>query len=118
LASQPRLDLSSLAQLEDEGLIEPADAEQGKAFALTEAGRAYVADNRERLGVPWEAATEGMPEGLRELRREGGQLGMASMEVARTGDPQLISSARQILEDARKRMYRLLAGDDEGTNTQ
>lgn len=104
----------ALSQLEDEGLIEPSDAEQGKAFALTDAGRAHVADNRERLGSPWAAATAGMPEGLHELRHEGGQLGMASMQVARTGDPQLIAAARQILEDARKRMYRLLAGDDEG----
>src|SRR4051794_22142027 len=30
----------ALAQLEDEGLIEPAGAEQGKAFRLTDAGRA------------------------------------------------------------------------------
>ncbi len=104
----------ALAQLEDEGLIEPTDAEQGKAFALTPAGRQYVEDERGRLGVPWEAATEGMPDGLHELRRAGGQLGVASMQVAHTGDPQLLAGARQILEDARKAMYRLLAGDHEG----
>ncbi len=39
---------------------------------------------------------------------------MASMQVAQTGDAQLIAGARQILEDARKAMYRLLAGDHEG----
>ena len=104
----------ALAQLEDEGLIEPSDAEQGKAFTLTEAGRRYVAEQRGRLGVPWEAATEGMPDGLHELRRAGGQLGVASMQVAQTGDPQLIAGARQVLEDARKAIYRLLAGDHEG----
>ena len=104
----------ALAQLEDEGLIEPSDAEQGKAFALTPAGRQYVADQRDRLGVPWEAASEGMPDGLHELRRAGGQLGVASMQVAQTGDPQLIAGARQILEDARRAIYRLLAGDHEG----
>jgi DNA-binding PadR family transcriptional regulator len=104
----------ALAQLEDEGLIAPAEGQQGKAFALTDAGREYVAEHRGRLGVPWEEATEGMPEGLRELRRAGGQLGMASMQVAQTGDPQLIAGARQILEDARKALYRLLAGDHEG----
>ena len=104
----------ALAQLEDEGLIEPSAAEQGKAFTLTEAGRAYVAEQRASLGVPWEAATEGMPDGLHELRRAGGQLGVASMQVAQTGDPQLIAGARQVLEDARKAIYRLLAGDHEG----
>ncbi len=104
----------ALAQLEDEGLIEHAAGEQGKAFALTPAGRQYLDEERERLGVPWDAATEGMPNGLHDLRRAGGQLGMASMQVAQTGDAQLIAGARQILEDARKAMYRLLAGDHEG----
>ena len=108
----------ALAQLEDEGLIEPTDAEQGKAFALTPAGRQYVEDERGRLGIPWEAATQGMPDGLHELRRAGGQLGIASMQVAQTGDPQLLAGARQILEDARKAMYRLLAGDHEGDAQQ
>jgi DNA-binding PadR family transcriptional regulator len=103
----------ALAQLEDEGLIAPADAEQGKAFQLTDAGREYVAEHRDRLGVPWEEATAGMPEGLGELRRAAGQLGMASMQVAQTGDPRLIAGARQILDDARKALYRLLAGDQE-----
>ena len=103
----------ALAQLEDEGLIAPAEAEQRKAFELTDAGREYVAENRERLGVPWEAATEGMPEGLHGLKRAAGQLAMASMQVAQTGDDRLIAGARQVLDDARKAIYRLLAGDDE-----
>ena len=103
----------ALAQLEDEGLIAPADAEQGKAFTLTDAGRAYVAEHRDRLGVPWEDASEGMPEGLHDLKRAIGQLAMASMQVAQTGDPRHIAGARKILEDARRAMYRLLAGDDE-----
>ena len=101
----------ALAQLEDEGLISPADGGEGKAFTLTDAGRAYVEENRARLGVPWEDAAEGMPEGLHELRKAAGQLGMASMQVAQTGDAQLIAGARQILEDARRAVYRLLAGD-------
>ena len=108
----------ALAQLEDEGLIAPAEAEQGKAFALTPAGREYVAAERERLGIPWEAASEGMPDGLHDLRRAGGQLGIASMQVAQTGDPQLIGGARQILDDARRAIYRLLAGDDDEGDAQ
>lgn len=103
----------ALSQLEDEGLIAPAEGEQGKAFALTDAGRAHVEEHRERLGVPWDAATQGMPEGLHELRRAAGQLAMASMQVAQTGDAQLIASARQVLDEARKAVYRLLAGDHE-----
>lgn len=103
----------ALAQLEDEGLIAPAEAEQGKAFALTDDGRAHVEEHRERLGSPWDAASEGMPEGLHELKRAAGQLAMASMQAAQTGDPKHIAAAREILDDARKAIYRLLAGDEE-----
>ncbi len=103
----------ALSQLEDEGLIAPVSAEQGKAFALTDAGRAHVTEHRDRLGSPWQTATQGMPEGLPDLRQAGGQLAMATMQVAQTGDADLIESARRILDDARKALYRLLAGDDE-----
>ena len=103
----------ALAQLEDEGLIAPAETEQGKAFALTDAGREHVAEHRERLGTPWETQSGDTPEGLHGLKRAAGRLAMASMQVAQTGDAKLIAAARQILDDARKATYRLLAADDE-----
>ena len=103
----------ALAQLEDEGLIAPSAGEQGKAFALTDDGRAHVAEHRDRLGVPWQEASAGMPAGLHDLRKAAGQLRMASMMVAQTGDPELLEGARAILEDARRSLYRLLAGDEE-----
>lgn len=102
----------ALAQLEDEGLIEPAHAEQGKAFQLTDAGRAHVEEHRERLGTPWQAA-EGAPEGLRDLKHTVGQLAMAAMQAAQTGDPEILEQVRRTLDDARKAIYRLLAGDGE-----
>ncbi len=103
----------ALAQLEDEGLIAPADGEQGKAFALTDAGRAHLDEHRARFGTPWEAAAEGMPAGLHELRTSAGQLAMAAMQAAQTGDPQVLEQTRRILDDARKAIYRQLAGEDE-----
>jgi DNA-binding PadR family transcriptional regulator len=102
----------ALSQLEDEGLIAPADGGDGKAFALTDAGRAHVDEHRERLGNPWEAATRGMPEGLSDLRSAVGAVAGATMAVAQTGDEKLIASAKQILDDARKALYRLLADDE------
>ena len=103
----------SLAQLEDEGLIVPTEGDHGKAFTLTDAGRAYVEENRERLGAPWDTASEGMPAGVADLRKAFGQLGLAGMQVAQTGDAELVESARRVLDDARRALYRLLAGDDE-----
>jgi DNA-binding PadR family transcriptional regulator len=103
----------ALGLLEDEGLIAPAEGDQGKAFALTDAGRSYVEEHREHWGVPWEAAAEGMPAGMRDLRHSIGQLAMAAMQAAQTGNAETIGEVRRILDDARKSIYRLLAGDDE-----
>jgi DNA-binding PadR family transcriptional regulator len=103
----------ALSQLEDEGLIAPVHGEQGKAFALTDAGREYVEEHRERLGTPWETETAGAPAGLRDLKQAIGQLAMASMQVAQTGDPAAIEGAKKVLDDARRALYRLLAGDDD-----
>jgi DNA-binding PadR family transcriptional regulator len=43
----------ALAQLEDEGLVQPDDSEGGKHFTLSEEGKKYVADNAAKLGKPW-----------------------------------------------------------------
>ena len=102
----------ALSQLEDEGLIEPTPGEQGKAFALTDAGRTYVDEHRDRLGTPWEDASAGMPEGMKDLRHSIGQLAMAAMQAAQTGDQRVLEQTRTILDDARKAIYRVLAGED------
>ena len=53
--------------LADEGLIRGEARDGGNVFELTDAGRSYVEENRERLGSPWQQAGEGVPEGVREL---------------------------------------------------
>src|SRR3954447_26029363 len=42
----------ALQQLEDEELVRSEDSEGRRVFALTEAGRAYVEENREAFGEP------------------------------------------------------------------
>jgi DNA-binding PadR family transcriptional regulator len=103
----------ALAQLEDEGLIAPTEGEQGKAFRLTDAGKAHLDEHRERLGTPWQTASEGMPAGMHDLKRTIGGVAMAAMQAAQTGDPQVLEQTRTILDDARKAIYRALAGEDE-----
>ena len=102
----------ALAQLEDEGLIAPAGGDQGKAFALTDAGRAHVEEHREAFGAPWAQAARGRPHGVGDLRASLGQLAQASMQVAHTGDAEAVAKARRILDDARRSLYRMLAGDE------
>src|SRR5215204_6493642 len=43
-----------LSALEDEGLIRSREDAGRKTFELTDEGRAYVEENREALGTPWE----------------------------------------------------------------
>ena len=88
-----------------------------RAFQLTDAGRAYLEENREALGIPWEAVGGDVPEGLFQLRQLMMQLGMATMQVAQAGDEAQTAEARKVLEEARRALYRILAGDagDEPT---
>jgi DNA-binding PadR family transcriptional regulator len=102
----------ALAQLEDEGLIRSVEHDGRKVFELTDAGRTHVEEHRERLGVPWEAVTAGVPDELHDLRGAARGLAVASMQVAQTGSQAQLAEAKRILEDARRALYRLLAGDD------
>jgi DNA-binding PadR family transcriptional regulator len=99
----------ALSQLEDEGLISADEGGGRRSFALTDAGRTYVAENRESLGSPWDEAGEGVPSNFVELRTLIGQLGMATLQVAQSGDEKQIDEAKQVLADARKALYRILA---------
>jgi DNA-binding PadR family transcriptional regulator len=101
----------ALSQLEDEGLVRSDESAGRRAFQLTDDGRAYIEENREALGVPWEAVGGEMPEGLFQLRQLMMQLGMATMQVAQAGDEAQTAEARKVLEEARRALYRILAGD-------
>jgi DNA-binding PadR family transcriptional regulator len=101
----------ALAQLEDEGLVRAIEHEGRKSFTLTDEGSTHVEDNRERFGTPWETVGEGASDELHELRHAAQALAIAAMQVAQTGTKDQLGEAKAILEEARRRLYRLLAGD-------
>lgn len=101
----------ALAQLEDEGLVRAEEVDGAKRFVLTDDGRAYVGEHRERLGEPW-TDLGGENTGRHELRHALGQLAAAAWQVGGTGDEAQVAQARKVLDDARKALYRLLAEDD------
>lgn len=103
----------TLQQLEDEGLVKSSESEGRRVYQLTDAGRAEV-ERRGDEPPPWAMSQEG--EGFVDLRAEGLGLAAAVMQVVRTGTPQQVNRAKDILTDTRKRLYRLLAGDDEAGN--
>jgi DNA-binding PadR family transcriptional regulator len=103
----------ALAQLEDEGLVQATAVGTGREFALTDAGRTHVEENRETLGEPWTAASGGFPrEGL-ELRGLIKQIGIASMQVMVAGTQAQREQAVQLLGEARRGLYRILAQEDD-----
>ena len=102
----------ALSQLEDEGLIEPFDNNGAKAHRLTESGQTAAAAIDPK---PWEAynaenAPE-HPETIRGLWKEFSSLAMAAQELTRSGSRAQQQQASQILADARRNLYGLLAAD-------
>lgn len=103
----------ALAQLEDEGLVTADSAGTGKTFSLTEAGTAHVDEHREQLGEPWAGLGDEVGEGRLELRSLLGQLATALIQVSQVGTDEQIAQAREVIIDARKRLYRLLADAED-----
>ena len=102
----------TLQQLEDEGLIAQEAGEGRTPFALTEAGKAHVAENREALGEPWAKPTEGVGEERLELRGLVGQIAAASFQVGTAGDDAQVEKAKELLAETRRGLYKILAEDD------
>lgn len=99
----------TLQLLEEEGLVTSEQLDGKKVYALSEAGRAVVADRAASAGRPddpWGGAEPG-PGG--ELQNAVGQLLGAAWQAGQSGDAALVSAATQIVHDARRRLYELLA---------
>jgi DNA-binding PadR family transcriptional regulator len=101
----------ALQQLEDEGLIRPVESAGRKEVELTDEGRAYVTDHADELGTPWEDVAGGN-EHVAELRTLVFGVGAAVMQVVQAGTEAQIAEASKILEETRRALYRILAGDE------
>jgi DNA-binding PadR family transcriptional regulator len=105
----------TLQLLTDEGLVTAEEANGRKTYALTEAGRAE-ADTAGERPAPWQTSAAGT--GAREssgrataLPKAGVELAQAAAQVARTGTPEQVQQAVSVLEDARRKLYSILAQD-------
>ncbi len=104
----------ALQQLEDEGLIR-ADAGDGgrRAFQLTDEGREYAASHTDELRAPWDVVAGSAGGAAIEMRKLVGQVAMAAFQVLSAGTDAQAGQARQVLTDARKALYRILAADED-----
>ncbi|MDX6564014.1 MAG: hypothetical protein QOD65_3828 [Gaiellales bacterium] len=101
----------TLQQLEDEELVRPETGDGGRrVFTLTDAGR--EAQSAAAGGpAPWdEVAAEGDSTAL-ELRDLVHQVMGAARQVLHAGEPAQIAQAKDVLRDARRKLYRILADD-------
>ena len=102
----------TLQLLADEGLISAEESNGRKTYSLTEAGRAEAEGSAEKA-APWESAGGGFrdhgPMGA--LPKAGIELAQAAAQVGRTGTPEQVKEAVTILEEARRRLYSILAQD-------
>ena len=99
----------TLQQLQDEGLVHGDESEGGRRiFSLTDEGRA-AAEAQEQPTAPWEAISEPGDSAAISVRDMVGQVIVAARQVVRAGDEQQIAKAMDILTDARRKIYGILA---------
>ena len=102
----------ALQQLEDEGLVQVAPGEGRKAYALTDEGRAHVEARSDELGAPWDAVKGDMGEGAWELMGAMRTIGMALWQLTHSGTEAQQQQAREVLDETRRSLYRILAEDE------
>jgi DNA-binding PadR family transcriptional regulator len=98
----------TLQQLEDEGLVEGAEVESRRMLQLTPAGREYVAEHPEEMAATWRPFDTSEQE-THELKPVIGQVMAAVWQVVMSGNRQQQAEAAEILADARRKLYGLLA---------
>jgi DNA-binding PadR family transcriptional regulator len=103
----------ALNQLEDQGLIKSTqvEGESGRTFELTEEGQAHMAEHGETK-PPWEPESEA-DDAVGGLRRSMIGIVRAVRQVGADGDAEEIAKAAALLDETRRNLYRLLAGDEQ-----
>jgi DNA-binding PadR family transcriptional regulator len=99
----------ALQLLADEGLVTAEETAGKKVFSLTDAGRAAVAETADQA-APWEEAAQGDP-GVGGLREAAGRLMPAVFQIGKAGSTDQVTAAIDVLNDARKKLYAILAED-------
>ncbi|MFD1713383.1 PadR family transcriptional regulator [Amnibacterium flavum] len=94
----------TLQLLADEGLITAEESNDRKTYSLTEAGRDEV--NRSGVSAPWSAKED---EKTGSLPKAGIELAQAAAQVGRTGTDAQTQQAVEVLNDARRKLYAILA---------
>lgn len=101
----------ALQLLEDQELIRSEQTEGRRVYDLTETGRSYIEQHRDELAQVWADVTAGGDDPGREVRDRFEQLGGALRQVMHAGTATQIAAAGEVLTNARRQLYRILADD-------
>ena len=97
----------TLQQLEDEGLVKCVESDGRTVYTLTESGKT-AAEQASKGPLPWNMPGSDEQVGLYDVFRP---LAAAVAQVSQVGSPETKEKARDILVEARRSLYRLLAED-------
>lgn len=98
----------TLQLLTDEGLVVAEESGGRKTYALTDAGR-LEAESADR-SAPWESGSRERKDHTA-LPKAGLELAQAAAQVGRSGTAAQQAEAVAVLEDARRKLYSILAQD-------
>jgi DNA-binding PadR family transcriptional regulator len=101
----------TLAQLEDQGLIRATERDGANVFELTDAGRNHLKEHSDHA-PPWIDAEDA--KAFRDLHLQDRQLHIAAMQVVHAGKDSQVIAAAEVLAEARRRLYRILAEEEDG----
>jgi DNA-binding PadR family transcriptional regulator len=101
----------TIAQLEDEGLVTTKEEGGRRLVTLTAEGRTYLEERSARLGDPFAdfAGAADRPD----LRDPMHQLLAAVRQIEVGGSATQLEAASQVLAQARRSLYLILAGESE-----
>jgi DNA-binding PadR family transcriptional regulator len=96
----------SLQMLADQGYVTATEEDGKRVFSITDAGREHAEEHVASHGYPWDTMDGSGHGALRVAVRD---LHMAAKQVGVTGSPEAVERATQIVTQARKDIYQLLA---------
>jgi len=114
----------TIQQLEDEGLVEADDERGRRSLRLTAEGQAYAAEQSDELDAVWrpfEREKVGFgkePAQGVDLKAEIGQVMSAVWQIISSGSERQRQAAVEVLVEARRRLYGILADGHTGPEGQ
>jgi DNA-binding PadR family transcriptional regulator len=102
----------ALQLMEDEGLIRAVGDGDKRAYELTDAGREAL-EQRSGERAPWDSAGDDVGDEIVELMKVTRQVWMAVRQLGEAGTSGQAKAATEILGEARRALYGLLAEDPQ-----